>query len=321
MREQRAALYAGLALVFLALVGLAVGAAAHDHPIRTYTEGGYTFQLVSLGVVGVVTRDGKQVYRTPEHDDQFAAQVDLDGWRDGWSDAHPGHGKPGDRYRIEDGGVRGEVSERSGRRVFVGPKRETARAAQADLDGWQHAHGLDPKPPHGGSDPEPTSPPGQNEVPRKGSMPFAHTEVDAPGSMPFAHTEVGAPGSMPFAHTEVDAPVVPPLSPGLTRVIAVDYPRTLDQSMQWLTGAGFQDVRGLGYYHPPDYPWLRKRGTGDNQVPCNLARKLVRQLDREGQATSFYIGDFDWSDSRCNLYVFSSTAYIGPPGNLGRDAP
>ena len=145
-------------------------------------------------------------------------------------------------------------------------------------------------------DPEPTSPPGQDEVPRKGSMPFAHAEIGADVR-------------------------VPPLGPGLTKVIAVDYPRTLDQSRQWLIGAGFQDVRDLGYFHPPDYPWLHKRSPGDQQVPCNEARRLVRQLDQEGKATSFYIGDYDWSDSRCNLYVFSAGAYIGTPGNLGRAHP
>ena len=115
----------------------------------------------------------------------------------------------------------------------------------------------------------------------------------------------------------MDAPIII----NLDKVLAVHYGARIPEARKHFEDAGFQGVRNLGYHPIPDWDWLRKRGPGDMQIPCNLARKLVRDLDRKGEGTSFYQGDLDWSASLCNVYHFSADAYVGPPGDLGRDFP
>ena len=117
--------------------------------------------------------------------------------------------------------------------------------------------------------------------------------------------------------TELGAPVIINLS----KVLAVHYGTRLEEARKRFIEAGFQGIRNLGYHPIPDWGWVQKRSPGDMQIPCNLARRVVRELDRKGEGTSWYSGDYDWSDSRCNIYIFQADAYIGPPGDLGRDAP
>ena len=109
--------------------------------------------------------------------------------------------------------------------------------------------------------------------------------------------------------------------PGLTNVLGVHYSTDLENARKHFIGAGFQDIRGLRYADlPQDDRQLDARG---NRASCNALRVWVRGEDRAGRATSFYQGDTELFDSpvQCNAYRFSAGAYIGPPGDLGRDGP
>ena len=113
-----------------------------------------------------------------------------------------------------------------------------------------------------------------------------------------------------------------PIIINLNKVLAVHYGTRLEEARKRFIEAGFQGIRNLGYHPIPDWgAWVGKRSPGDMQIPCNAARRVVRELDRKGEGTSWYSGDFDWSDSRCNIYHFSADDYIGPPGDLGRAGP
>ena len=111
-----------------------------------------------------------------------------------------------------------------------------------------------------------------------------------------------------------------PIIINLNKVLGVHYPTDLENARKRFIEAGFQGIRNLGYHPIPDWGWVEKRGPGDMQIPCNLARKVVRELDRKGEGTSWYQGT-EWGDNRCNIYHFSADAYIGSPGDLGRDFP
>ena len=100
-------------------------------------------------------------------------------------------------------------------------------------------------------------------------------------------------------------------------VCGVHYSTRLEEAEKHFIGAGFQDIRRLRYMDLPAV--IQGRASRGNLAHCNDARVLVRRWDREGQCTSFYQGDTDWSSTPCNVYGFEAKHYIGPRGNLGRD--
>ena len=101
-------------------------------------------------------------------------------------------------------------------------------------------------------------------------------------------------------------------------VLMVHYWTDLENARKRAIGAGFQGIRDLEYVALP--AGYATRG-GYNRGDCNRLRTWVRAEDRAGRGTSYYSGDRDWSDTPCSVYRFRAERYIGPPSDLGRDAP